>query len=485
MAEFYVYSGATGSGDGSSWANAFTTLAGAFSGKAAGDVFYVADDHAETQASAMAVTSPGTVDSPCEVLCVLRSGGSVPPVASDLRTTATLTTTGNNAISMTGSAYFYGLRFISGSGSTQSFGVTYGLSSIANHVVVFDYCLIKIATTGNSGSIQFPESQNINNRNARIVFNNTQLEFSAIGQALRINGSDFEWRNTLSPIAGTVPTTLLVLNNSSTKSSIIYLHGVDLSSLGSGKNLFNVSAGLMHSITIENCKLNSAVSITTGTQPGFGGVTLNLVNCDSSDTNYRYQKTDGAGTVTHETTIVRTGGASDGATSISRKMVSSARTKYYAPLFFDVVFWNDKAGSALNLSTEVVSDNVTFTDKELWMEVEALTTSGFPLGGFSDDKAATILTTGTNQTTSSATWTTTGLTTPVRQKLEVSVTPQEAGWMRCRINLAKPSSTVYVCPLVDGIGYKSGRQWQTRDAYLLESGAAGVRAVNIRGGADQ
>ena len=33
-------------GDGSSWTNAYTTLAAACTAKAAGDVFWVADDHA-------------------------------------------------------------------------------------------------------------------------------------------------------------------------------------------------------------------------------------------------------------------------------------------------------------------------------------------------------------------------------------------------------------------------------------------------------
>jgi hypothetical protein len=60
MANVYVYSGAAGAGTGADWTNAYTTLTAALAAKAAGDDFWVAHDHAETQASALTLTSPGT-----------------------------------------------------------------------------------------------------------------------------------------------------------------------------------------------------------------------------------------------------------------------------------------------------------------------------------------------------------------------------------------------------------------------------------------
>src|SRR4051812_3366435 len=93
MASYYVRSGAGGSANGTSWANAYLTLAAAFSGKAAGDTFYVSEDHAETLGSTIILTSPGTKANPCKIVCV-NHAGSVPPVSADLRTTATITMTG-------------------------------------------------------------------------------------------------------------------------------------------------------------------------------------------------------------------------------------------------------------------------------------------------------------------------------------------------------------------------------------------------------
>src|SRR3990167_3028291 len=101
MANVYVRSGAAGAGTGADWGNAYTTLAAALGAKAAGDDFWVADDHAETQASALTAVAPGTSASPNRIICVDRAG-SVPPVSADLRTSATISTTGNNGIALQG-----------------------------------------------------------------------------------------------------------------------------------------------------------------------------------------------------------------------------------------------------------------------------------------------------------------------------------------------------------------------------------------------
>ena len=60
---------------------------------------------------------------------------------------------------------------------------------------------------------------------------------------------------------------------------------------------------------------------------------------------------------------------------------------------------------------EVVTDTVTLTDAEAWLEVEYLGTSGFPLGVVANDRVVGLASPA-NQTSSSVAWTTTGLTTP-------------------------------------------------------------------------
>ena len=150
-----------------------------------------------------------------------------------------------------------------------------------------------------------------------------------------------------------------------------------------------------------------------------------------------------------ETVIVRTGGASDGDTPISFEMVSSANTKFFHPLETpEMGRRQNSIGSAITVTVEVVTDGVTLTDADAWLEVQYLGTSGFPQGSMVSDRAADVLATPANQTTSSETWTTTGLAAPVKQKLAVTFTPQEKGMILAKVMLARPSTTMYVDPVL-------------------------------------
>src|SRR3990167_657368 len=93
--------------DGLSWTNAKATLVGALATAAAGERIWVSQAHAETQASAMTLTSAGIPGSPIEILC--GNDAAEPPTA--LATTATVTTTGASGITIDGSLYCYGVRF--------------------------------------------------------------------------------------------------------------------------------------------------------------------------------------------------------------------------------------------------------------------------------------------------------------------------------------------------------------------------------------
>jgi hypothetical protein len=109
MANWFVRSSATGTGAGTSWTNATTTIAAAITLSAAGDTFFVADDHAETQASALTLSFKGTPAVPDKVLCVDHTITS--PGTGDLKTTATATTTGAFNVNVNGSFFCYGITF--------------------------------------------------------------------------------------------------------------------------------------------------------------------------------------------------------------------------------------------------------------------------------------------------------------------------------------------------------------------------------------
>lgn len=173
-------------------------------------------------------------------------------------------------------------------------------------------------------------------------------------------------------------------------------------------------------------------------------------NCDSADTNYMLWIEDYAGSIKIETALVKTGGASNGAVPFSLKMAASPNASYpTVPLESCELpaIWNAVTGSPVTVTVDVLHDSATnLTDSDIWLEVQYLGTSGFPLSSFINDAKADVLATAADQTASSATWTTTGMSNPNTQKLAVTFTPQEAGYLQAKVILAKASTTVYVDP---------------------------------------
>jgi hypothetical protein len=428
VASYYVDSNAAGAGTGADWANAFTTLNGAFSGKAAGDVFYVSHAHAQTQASALTLTSPGTAAAPCFVYCVT-SAGSVPPVSADLRTTATITTTGANSITFAAQhTYFYGVGFRAGTGA-----VTNNIAAATNGTFLFcESCnLKKLGTSAATNAMNFGSSQ------VKIVFKNTTVEFGSSGDRLSAGGF-FQWTDTANAIAGaTLPGSLFVFGTAGT----VILEGVDLSALGSGATIVTADADY-NNFLAKDCKLGA--SVTLSATPSNVGNTRSFIRCDSGDTNYRTEKYTYEGTLTTETTIVRTGGASDGTTPIAWKVITTANSKRIYPFeAFPISIWNETVGSAVTVTVECRGAAVPNLD-EMWMDVEYLGTSGFPLGNFSTTGHADLLATGTACTSSSETWG--GSTSSF--KLVATVTPQEKGPITAYVKIAKVSSTFYIDPKI-------------------------------------
>lgn len=446
--------------NGSTWALAKATLAGAFTAAAAGDTIYVSQAHAETQASAMTLTSPGTLASPVRVICA--NDGAEPPTAT--ATTATITTTGaNNIAGFNGYTYVYGVTLNCGTGASVASITTNGTSSKG---WFFENSALRIVNTGAAASITFGSTTT--GIDQSFVLKNTTMQFAATTDVITLR-ADVTWINTPSAITGaTFPAALFTTNGTLPYTATI--SGVDLSALGSGKTLFTISGVSQYHVLMSNCKLGASVAYTTGTWASRLS-NLQMIDCDSADTNYKYYYEDYHGTIRDETTIVRSSGSSDGTTAISHKFVSSANTKHFAPLYGPWVNYFANSTGATTIEAEVVTDNVTLTDADAWIEVESLNNGSFPVSTFSTDQITDpIFGTPANQTSSSVTWTTTGLTTPIKQTLSKAVTTAEKGQIRARVVLAKASTTMYVDNLrLSG----SARQWQSWNGEYLNDPAAG------------
>jgi len=249
------------------------------------------------------------------------------------------------------------------------------------------------------------------------------------------------WRNTPSAVLGTIPTSLFILNGSA--GGMIECIGVDLSAVGSGKiicpALNTVGAA---SFRFVDCKLNAAATWSSvPTSPG--STEVDLIRSGASGVNYTIYRHRISGLLTEETTIVRTGGASDGTTPLAWKIVTTANCSYSMPFECPpIAIWNDTTGSAVTATVEGIAAALP-TDQEVWLDVEYLGDASSPQGSFVDDGKVDLIATAANQTSSAETW---GGSTAAF-KCAVTFTPQQKGWIYARVRIGKASSTVYVDPL--------------------------------------
>jgi hypothetical protein len=437
MPNIYVRStDGSDSDNGSTWALAKATLTGAAAIDAAGDTIYVSQAHAESTGSAVTINLAGTPASPVRLIC--GNDGAEPSTA--LATTATVTTTVGNLV-VNGAAYVYGIRFTS--------AAVAAMNQAGNAHQTYESCAFRTTNVGSAGGIGFGGAAN--NSFSTLVKNCT-FKFNAVSQGIGVQSiAVFEGGSIES--GGTTPTSLFGGAGDRTHSTIV-VDGFDFSNLSSGFNLYkpNVPGGA--TAVFRNCKLPASWSGALITSITVMGQRAEMYNCDSTDTNYRLWVEDYAGSIKSETVVIRTGGANDGTTGLSWKMVTSANSTHPVGVLRspEVVQWNETTGSGLTATIEIVHDSQgagsgsKFQDDEIWLEVMYLGTSGVPLGTWITDCKADVLAAAANQTDSSETWTTTGLTTPVKQKLSVTFTAQEKGFIHARVVMAKASKTAYICP---------------------------------------
>jgi len=451
MANIYVRStDGNDADDGSTWALAKATLVGALAIATNADTIWVSDAHAETQTGSMTLTCPTSAG--LKILC--GDDAAEPPTA--LATTATVTTTTSGSMTVNGFAYIYGITFSCGT-AANSTNLAIATGASLNHGFVLENCGLFILSTSSSfirfgiggGGATGHASVHLRNPIFKTAHGSNAIQLRAA--KVTIDGASMD----AASVALSFMFTWLSGTNALPTGPVI----VEASDFSGGASaliaLVNVAVNNPVELVLRNCKLHASTTVTTGTNPGPGGPVVILENCDSGDTNYKYTKVDWSGTVSVESTIIRTSGASDGTTGVSIKMVSSANASLVHPLKGPEIAskWNDTTGSAKTATVEMVNDGSTLTNAEAWIEVMHLGTSGFPLGVIDlDDKVASVIATPANQTTSSVAWTTTGLTSPVKQKMESTFTPQEKGVYYVKPCLGKASTTLYYCPLIDETG---------------------------------
>lgn len=449
MATKYVRSttGNDSTNGGTSWSDAYATVLKALANCGAGGTVYVSQVHAETQASAMTLVSQGTPAAPATVLCA--NDGATPPTA--MATTATVSTTGANAISFgSGFAYVYGVTFLAGSAANAA---NLNFNGAAQSGWWLESCGLALNNTSGTSVINFSSLYSF-----VVDLLNCTLTFGAAGQTINSGGGpqvDGKLLLRGCTLAGTSPTSLI--NTSYASNHNLEFSGCDLSNVST--NLLNLAGVNTYASTAKlkfrNCLLKNGIVVAAGAYGGFsypGMYDLYLENCDSTTggTNYRMEHWKYQGSIKTEATKVRSGGASDGTTPVSHNFTSSAYAALYDPLIGPwMSIWNATTGTAKSLTVEVCTENVVLTNQDVWIEIEYLGTSGCPQSVYANDRIGQINAlagTTANLTTSAATWS--GFTTPTPQNLSLTFTPQQKGVVRARVCMAKASATAYIDPVL-------------------------------------
>lgn len=399
---------------------------------AGGDRLFVSSDHSES----IAITSnwvfastPGYLSH--EIISVNRAG-SVPPVAADEQSGAAITQT---LAAMTFDnivpAYWQGFTFSYASN-------TFTFSNGSTKALYFKNCAFIFTNAsglrvGNGGPV-------------RVVWDNTTVKFAHIGQRIGSNGYplEFIWLNTPSAIdtGGTIPTNLF--NNSG--GFLLTCRGVDLSALTTTLILTN-DAAESAKVLLDSCRIASGLVRYSQPSANYNGQNeVELVNCYDG-TNIINERSAVTGALTTERSTTLSGGAQDDVGAFSLKMVSNANAdKYVTSLesfWFDVE--NTAIGSSKTATVEIIS-SASLNNVDIQLLLEYMGTSGSSIASFSNS-LATALTASAALTTSSATWNNPP-STPVKQLLQITFTPQVAGRVRGLVRLGKVSATVWVNPQI-------------------------------------
>lgn len=434
MADIYVRSTDGNDADnGSTWALAKATLTGAANADTAGDNIYLSSVHSDTTSAAIILNFAGTTASPVKVISA--NDSAEPPTTAAIG--AVVSTTGNSSITINGCVYMYGITFNCGTGANS---VSLNLNNTTGFESTYEKCTFNLVGTGGSAVI----STTPGSSNCKTMLKDCDVRFYSASGKINPNRGILTWDGG-SLVSGTSSPTVLFGNGSASGRCEILVSGVDLSAAGSSMNIFQGDGGGGHYV-IRNSKLPASWSGSLLSGTIAAGARAEMHNCDSADTNYRFWIEDFAGSVKSETTLVKSGGSSDGTTPYSMKMTTSANAEYPTIVLKspDISKWNEVVGSSIVVTVDILSDSVAnLQDNDVWLEVQYLGTSGFPVTTVITDSKSNPLVASADQDTSTATWTTTGMSNPNEQKLSVTLTPQEKGYIQARVCSALASTTIY------------------------------------------
>ena len=416
-------------------AKAATTFAVAAAQAVAGEDILIGMDHVEDPGANITYNFAGTETAPVRVISINT-------------TTEAYDKADNIQIDNNG-----GVRDIFINDHVKFYGVSlrWGDDLIINTVdchVLFDDCELEGDRTSGAGC-EFGATAGRNV--VELVNTNVKFPNSNSSAGINLNTGIFEWIGGTLTLGATMPTALF--QSAGLRTQTVFVAGVDLSALSSA--IFSVSGSKIILAEVHECELHASVSLTTGTMAETGTRIL-MSGCDDTTGNklYRMEYVDFWGSTVHDAATFRTtGGASDGTTPISWKMVSTGNAKEFSePTKSPPIpgVWVDSTGTK-TFKVNCLWDSATdIQNDEAWLEVEFLEASADTGSGFANDRPADVLAAPADQTTNAVPWTISPSMTNANEfELSVTVTVNRVGPAIIKVCLAKPSTTIFADPKVE------------------------------------
>ncbi len=426
-----------GDGGGSAWAAPYCTYMTCtnLSAPAAGDTVYLSSAHTETWTTAQSLAQVTSEIAPMRAISV--TANAAPPTT--LTPGATIATTGASSITFfsnpAGAKYFYGINFSAGSGASLASIIFWSGATSANPT--WENCTFTLNNTNSSSVFNM-----MGNANHHIRLNNCAFIYGHVNQLMTMTSGDLNMTGGSIALTGAIPVQPISIPN--TGYVFVNIADCNLSGLTAAGTtaLFNCAMGYAAYYTLQNCKLANAIPITVGAYQKRGEVTIDMDNCDSASTDYRLYRGRYEGTVQSETTTVRSGGASDGSTTISWKATPTSST-FATPLMLPYIMtWYPGSGASVTASIQIASTVTLYTD-DIWIELEYQSSATSPISTLASGRS--LIGGRVAYTTSAASW---GGSQSVFQVLSIAFTPMVKGVVRARVCIAKAGTVIYVDPMM-------------------------------------
>lgn len=450
----FVDSAATYS-TGLTWNDAYESLNAAMAASSGGDIIYVDDGHSEGHTSTDLTLVPGVTSSSTNPVVVIAAdktscsdpntaGGSLTNLAYSPRTSEITganikAVTAGKDIVFAGYLKFYGLVF-------ESIEDIY---SNSQGDFYFEDCTFYFSdgTTGQQLTISTQDEQKWRFHKCVFRFTNTSSPQGRVS-----GGNFFHFSECTFSTTGTRVDHLFSGGYTNGGGTVI-IENCDFTGFATTSSA--LVSGMQTGISgtpwlflLSNVQLATNMDVVASGVLDEPSSRFECFNCSNDGTKDKIFIKDLFGEISDSRTIYNDA-TFDGTTSYSLKFVAGGYSiEYHAPLRFMIA--EVYASANQKFTVQVVTDNVALDNDECWVDVVYPISGGGNTAAITSSKASTPLTAPSALTTTGAVFaTTTGLSTPLKQKIDVTVSGGAAGVHQVWMNVAKATGvTVYVDPHV-------------------------------------